>query len=595
MRTDQLFPLIVVGLLGTPIAAQVPKEPELPDDQQEAVAAILRRGGYASRDSRLPGHPVTQVSLEKGTTDHELGLLVVFPRLKEVALENCAVTDAGLERLAAIRPLEKIELTATPITVAGLRHLFALPALRVVSISHCPMTDAGVAELAKIASLEALNIHECPITDAGLAELTKLPALRDLNINQCPITDAGLARLAGCRRLRNVYFRDTEVTDAGVDRLKEALPYALISAWRHSDSGNWNSPLLGLAWRLLVVFAVGMAVVAGIHRARRRSPNRRAWPWKVMVVLTVLIALGVALRWAGRSTYPVRDGTAAQFWLHATGIDLGVRNPERGIHHYYLPRDGWFIYYDQGFHGQFLRRVPAADAQALFPKVVERLRNAPPDVLRDDVETGFREWEQSGAGPNDAAGLLVKIREAWLDRLLRSDPSLYQYVLPEEDDFTDRWNRIQRFHWNLWFEFAFFTLVILVAAWPWLRNARRWQWAVHLALLPPLFCLPFWLGYAPLTFTSAGDQEVVLYPWLVRSLGGLPRSQLDPIIYRALPKPLEPLSQTTGPMLSLSGFGPPGPVIITLIGLLLGLAVGFGPVLVRHRARIAAWVRRQVL
>jgi hypothetical protein len=290
--------------------------------------------------------------------------------------------------------------------------------------------------------------------------------------------------------------------------------------------------------------------------------------------------------WAAPRKYPVRDGDAAHFWLFACGIDVGVRNPGPGALRFYLPRDGWYISYDQGIHGQLLYRAPAADVEALFPKVVDRLRRAPPGALYPDVETGFREWEHSGAAPDDVVGFLVRLREARLARLKQEDLQLYQHVLPQEDEFNDRWRRVGRFRWNLWFEFAYLTGLILFAAWPWLRAAGRWRWAAHVALLPPLVCLPYWLGYAPLTFTSAGGGDAVLYPRVIGVLRGLPWSELDSAILRAGPKPLEPLAQTPGPMMAISGFGAPGPVAVTVLGLLAGLAVLGVTEAVRRRERI---------
>ena len=282
--------------------------------------------------------------------------------------------------------------------------------------------------------------------------------------------------------------------------------------------------------------------------------------------------------------YPVRDGDAADFWLHATQLDVGVAKASPPWGGFYLPRDGWFIYYDQGMHGRLLKRVPAADAEALFPRVVDRLRKAPPGVLHPDVEAGFREWDRSGAPANDAAGFLEKLREARLARLQRENPQVYQSVLPQEDEFNDRWRRIGRFHWNLWFEFAFLTALILFAAWPWLRNAGRGRWAAHVALLPALFCLPYWLGYASLTFTSAYDSEVVLYPRLLISIRGLPWSELDTAILRRCRSHSNRSPRRRGPC-SRCPDSAPGPVAIAVIGLVAGLMVIIGTEIIR-RTRI---------
>src|SRR5205823_5088202 len=77
-------------------------------------------------------------------------------------------------------------------------------------------------------------------------------------------------------------------------------------------------------------------------------------------------------------------------------------------------------------------------------------------------------------------------------------------------------------------------------------------------------------GSTQLTFTSAGPSGGVLYPWLLREFRGLPWTAWDSALVRNLPQLLEPLSQTPGPMMSLSFFGGVGPVAVTVLSVLLG-------------------------
>jgi hypothetical protein len=307
------------------------------------------------------------------------------------------------------------------------------------------------------------------------------------------------------------------------------------------------------------------------------SPRLRRKP---LVVAAAVFVMGTALLWHAPSMRPVKDRDPADFWFHATGIDLGVKQPHRSFSGFYLPRDGWFIYYFQGFHERALYRVNAADATALFPEVVARLRNGPPADLHRDVEEGFRRWERAGARLDDAAGFLAQVREAEIDRIRPTNPELAE-SLRTEGDLDDRWARANRYSLNLAFEFAFLAGLIVFAAWPWLRGSGRVRWAAHVALLPALFCVPYWLGYCCLTFTSLGPSGGVLYPWLLIQLRGLPWTRLDSLIVRRLPPALEPLSQTPGPMMSLSFFGGPGPTVMALLGLAVGLAILGLPAAVR--------------
>jgi hypothetical protein len=293
----------------------------------------------------------------------------------------------------------------------------------------------------------------------------------------------------------------------------------------------------------------------------------------------------IALLRAAPDMAPVQEGDPATFWLQACRIDVGVKRAGP-LGSFYQPRAGWFIYYVQGFHGQFLYRVRAADSLAFFPQVARRLENAPPGALDPDVEHAAKAWLLADPGRTDAALLLVKLREARLARLQELDKGVYEYALAAEGDFADRWERSKRYPLNVALELAFLTGLILFAAWPWLRGAGYVRWALHVGLAPILFFLPYWTGYAQLTFTSAGPTGGVLYPWLIVQFRGLPWTSLDTKIVRSLPQVLQPLSQTTGPMLSLSGGRGVGPVAATAMAGSLVLIIAATAVYRRSMAQV---------
>src|SRR5262249_36151402 len=149
-----------------------------------------------------------------------------------------------------------------------------------------------------------------------------------------------------------------------------------------------------------------------------------------------------------------------------------------------------------------------------------KLEAARPGSLPPDVETGFHTWLAADPGRADAESLLANIREARFNWARLDNQGVYEFLLWEEEDFDRRWDRAGRYWCNLLFEFVCLAFLILFAAWPWLRGAGWWRWAVHLGLLPVLFFLPYWLGYATFTFTSVGPSGGVLYPWLLYRFGG---------------------------------------------------------------------------
>jgi hypothetical protein len=503
--------------LPSPCTAQVAENPA--DAERKAIAAIEKARGSVLRDEKRPGSPVTDISF-------------------------FAITDADLETVFAFAELERL------------------------SVQSDRITDAGVARIGMIRTLKSLGIGGSAITDDAWVHLAGLTQLEGLSIRDTPISDAGLVHLERLSNLRNVTLHDTNVTEAGVARLKAALPYALVSSYRDT-SRSYTGLSVALAAGVMGTLT-GLAVLV-----RRSGRGRRPWVGKSATVAVLFGIVGAGLLLLKERMRPIKDGEAGAFWYAVTKLDVGTKNPSMGS--FYLPRDGWFIYYESGFHGQFLYRLDPAEAQALLPKVVDRLGKAPPGRLNPDVEKGFRDWVRTRATEDDPVGLMTSIHAARETRLNAGDPTRQERVRGYEGAFAERWARAGRYSWNVWFEFAFLSGMILFVAWPWVRGLGRVQRAIHLGLTPCLFCLPFWLGYAPLTFTSAGDTEGVLYPRLLMVLRGLPRSDLDTAIVRALPKPLEPLNQLPGPMMSLSGFGAVGPVVMLTLGLVIGVAIVWGP------------------
>jgi hypothetical protein len=259
------------------------------------------------------------------------------------------------------------------------------------------------------------------------------------------------------------------------------------------------------------------------------------------------LALLAALAHCAKVMAPAKDGSPREFWMRACGV---------GSYTTYTPRDGWFIYFDQGFHGQFLYRVRREAALAAFPDVFPELEAAAKaGEMHPVVVDAYRAWSRAGKGPE---ALLEETRSAWFAHWEKEDKDIYTHLLASEQEFGERWRCVNRYWVNILFEFAYLTGVLLFVAWPWLFGKGLWRWALHIGLFPLLLFLPYFLGYALATFTSAGPSGGALYPWLLVWFWPLNFwTRLDTRIYEATPLVLLPISQPLGPMLSLTcwGFG----------------------------------------
>jgi hypothetical protein len=95
--------------------------------------------------------------------------------LAQIALSDrgTKVTDAGLERLKAVKGLRRLHLSGTAVTDAGLAHLAGLKGLRHLYLGHTAIGDDGLEHLAGLPVLTGLQLHGTKVTADGVAKLQK--------------------------------------------------------------------------------------------------------------------------------------------------------------------------------------------------------------------------------------------------------------------------------------------------------------------------------------------------------------------------------------------------------------------------------------
>jgi hypothetical protein len=172
----------------------------------------------------------------------------------------------------------------------------------------------------------------------------------------------------------------------------------------------------------------------------------------------------------------------------------------------------------------------------------------------------------------DPHRLLAEVRKAKADFVRQQDPKTDWSKYEEEEDafFTVRWARAKRYWLTVAFEIGVLAGLVVFAAIPWLRNAGRWAWSIHVGALPVLLLAPWLFGYVPWTFTSSFPAGGIVYPFVILPFRHLPSTNIDEFILTRLPQPLEPLSQLSGPCMAVTGMGCPSPVALLVFGAMIG-------------------------
>ena len=156
-------------------------------------------------------------------------------------------------------------------------------------------------------------------------------------------------------------------------------------------------------------------------------------------------------------------------------------------------------------------------------------------------------------------------------RVLVEDANKGQFRPQLDAAFRERLERAKRVWLTLTFEGVYLAAWLSFVAWPLFAKSRlRWHW--RLGLAPFLLFLPYFLGYAPMTFTF-GPSGGFVYPGYL-ALASLPMqlipcSVADRHLWRLLPKMLASLSQIPGSPAAVSYMACVGPASSLAFGLVL--------------------------
>ena len=159
-----------------------------------------------------------------------------------VSLRASFVSDADLERVAALTQLEKLDLSHTRVTDLGLQRLKGLRNVRELNLFYAELvTDEGLAAVKTWPRIERLNFRGTKVTDNTLALLAGKDSIVALDIGFAEVTDSGLRHLPRFKGLRELAFGGNKLTEVGLEVLRSLpnLTHLDVSGKQRTDSGLW--------------------------------------------------------------------------------------------------------------------------------------------------------------------------------------------------------------------------------------------------------------------------------------------------------------------------------------------------------------------
>jgi hypothetical protein len=197
---------------NTQVAARVPRTLEgIERSKLEALGAEI---SFNERDSTY------RVTVDQKWIGGDAGLerLSELPRIVQLSIGHCDVTDAGLEWLTHLEDLRELYLSFAAISVAGLSRLVECPALEVLAIPPQVATDEGlqiIARMPHLKRLELTNVYE--FDGAGLRHLAGHPALTSLRLDTTGVTPENLTHLLAIPNLIGLETPQLQMTDEGME------------------------------------------------------------------------------------------------------------------------------------------------------------------------------------------------------------------------------------------------------------------------------------------------------------------------------------------------------------------------------------------
>lgn len=169
----------------------------------------------------LSAHPAASRLEFKGNIFTEKGLepLKGLFTLTELDLSACTIPDVAFLSLKDL-DLKILELGTSSITDQSIDTLAQLNKLVSLSMDQTALTDAAVPKIAKIKSLKTLNLASTKIGDSNLSALSTMPTLMSIDLRHTKVTDKGVAYIAKSKTVEILDFEGDQLTNKAMTFLK---------------------------------------------------------------------------------------------------------------------------------------------------------------------------------------------------------------------------------------------------------------------------------------------------------------------------------------------------------------------------------------
>ena len=112
-----------------------------------------------------------------------LGQIANYPTLRQVVLQNTAVTSQDLVHVGELKELESLVLNGTEVDDDAVNLIADVSSLKYLHLSNTHVSDASVPAIVKMRSLVELDVRETELSQEALEELSRRRP--DLTVHSC--------------------------------------------------------------------------------------------------------------------------------------------------------------------------------------------------------------------------------------------------------------------------------------------------------------------------------------------------------------------------------------------------------------------------